>query len=326
MSITGTGIVNNASAASATLTPTINFTLATALTSSQTLKIILNGTVVNNAGGLASTDLTPGGGCSGTPTMTTIPNTTANPTLSITGLTCTTAASTIAVAASRLVASSTPSNYSIIITTPSDDGAFFYYVGSLNLVTITANVDPTLSFTIVDGATGTSQLSTVSGGSSGPLACPLTPNPLSTGSVSTCSYRLKIATNAQSGFSVSYKSNTAFTDGTYTMTDAAATTGTTIAAGTETYGAKLDAGKTTPSGASNTRSAVFGGSQGNGDTKAYQITSTSVQTLYTSASPNNPAGSDTTNTALVTHQVAISATTGSGAYSHTVTYTVSAIF
>ena len=60
---------------------------------------------------------------------------------------------------------------------------------------------------------------------------------------------------------------------------------------------------------------------------AYKITGTSgPYDIYSSAGMNAPSGTDTTNTALMTHEVAISASTPTGNYLHTVVYTVSAIY
>ncbi|MEI6462455.1 MAG: hypothetical protein WCO33_02180 [bacterium] len=316
MSISGTGITSGASATGASLTPTVTFTITNAVAPADTVVIALNGTI-NSAGAIAQADVTAGGTCSGSVTMTTITISTANPVLSMTGLTCTVGSGTIAVAASKLVSSATGGNYSIVITTAADYGAFLYYVGNTNQVKVTATVTPTLSFAIRNTADSAEQATV-----GGLKTCVL--GVLTTAAVGTCSYRLKVSTNAASGYTVSFASDTRLSNGTYLFTDAAiGGTGTTITAGTEGYGAVLTPGASS-SGAAVTRNAAnFGSTAGT----AYRITQIGGPfAVYNVAGTNAPSGTDTANTALVAHQVAISAATPTGNYTHTVTYTASAVF
>jgi hypothetical protein len=329
MSVSGTGISNNASSTSAMITPAITFRLATALANTSTITITLNGMVTSAS--VASADLTASGACSGTASFTTVNPGTSNPSFAITGLTCGNGSNgTLTFAASRFTATSSAGNYSINITSPGDTGSFLYYVGSSNQVTINGTVDSSISLAIRNTA-DTADLAMVSGGAVGPHVCPLDGNPSTAGTVDSfntsqvanCSYRIKVGTNASNGYTVTYQSGSAFTNGSYSLPDAAATTGTTMAANTENYGAVLAAGSVTGAGGSTSRGAVFGSNA----SLAYKITDTSATTLYTSNKQNAPATSgDTTNTALVTHQAAINSGTPAGVYSHTVTYTVSASF
>ncbi|MEI6462456.1 MAG: hypothetical protein WCO33_02185 [bacterium] len=315
MSISGTGITAGASATSAAITPTITFTRGNSVAPADVVTIVLNGTATSAS--IAQADVTVGGTCSGTVAMTTVTHPTSNPTLAISGITCTAGAGTVIIAASRLTAASSGGNYSIIITTPVDYGAFLYYVGNTNQVKVTATVTPTLSFTIRNTADSAEQATV-----SGLKTCVL--GVLTTTAVGTCSYRLKVSTNAASGYAVSYKSDTRFTNGTYNFTDAAiGGSGTTITAGTEGYGIVLTPGASS-SGATIARDNTnFGATAGT----AYRITQTSgPYPVYTSNGTNAPSGTDTTNTALVAHQVAISAATPTGNYTHTITYTASATF
>jgi len=315
MSIAGTGITSGASATGASLTPTVTFTITNAVAPADTVVIALNG-MINSAGAIAQTDVTAGGTCSGSVAMTTVPISTSNPVLTMTGLTCTVGSGTIAVAASKLVSLAAGGNYSIVITTVSDYGAFLYYVGNTNQVKVTATVTPTLSFAIRNTADSAEQATV-----GGLKTCVL--GVLTTAAVGTCSYRLKVSTNAASGYTVSYSSDTRLTNGTYPFTDAVVGgTGTTVAAGTEGYGVILTPGASS-SAASVTRNAAnFGSVAG----ASYKITVTGANAVYNVAGTNAPSGTDTTNTALVNHQVAISAATPTGNYTHTITYTVSAVF
>ncbi|MEI6462458.1 MAG: hypothetical protein WCO33_02195 [bacterium] len=315
MSISGTGITNGASATGAAITPTITFTRANSVAPADTVTIVLNG--IDTATNVLNSDITTGGTCSGTPTMTTITHPVSNITLSMTGITCSAGAGTVTIAAGKVVSDATGANNSIIITTPLDYGAFLYYVGSTNQVKVTATVTPTLSFTIRNTADSAEQATV-----GGLKTCLL--GVLTTAAVGTCSYRLKVSTNAASGYAVSYKSDTRFTNGTYNFTDAAiGGSGTTITAGTEGYGIVLTPGASS-SGATIARDNTnFGATAGT----AYRITQTSgPYPVYTSNGTNAPSGTDTTNTALVAHQVAISAATPTGNYTHTITYTASATF
>jgi hypothetical protein len=335
MSITGTNITSNSSAVSTAITPTINFTTATAVASTDAIQITFsgngsnNGITVTDAAGLASADITPGGTCTGTPVLagTPIAQNTDNPTLSITGLTCTVGAATLAIAVSNVSTDSAAGNVSIGITTGSGDfGAFLYYIGDANDVSVTAIVPPTLSFVLRNGA-DTADLSP--GATAGVRVCSLgilqlgtTPSP-STG-VNGCQYRLRIATNATSGYAVSYISDSADTQaGGFERlakdsdTNIANVSNDPLSANNG-YGARL-----TQVSAGHTRGATFTGTASN----YFPITASSVTTMYSSSGPLAPgAAPDTTNTSLVEHGARISASQEVGNYSHTVTYTVTATF
>lgn len=230
---------------------------------------------------------------------------------------------TITIAAAKLVSSSTGGvNYSFGIATDNlsgagDVGATLQYVGTLNKVQVTAIVPPVLTFAIRNTADSAEQATAGT-----QKVCNL--GVLSLTAVASCSYRLKVTTNANGGYSVSYNSDTRLTNGTANFTDSAiGGSGSTIVAGTEMYGVVLTPGSATSGGAV-TRSATKFGSVGGA---SYRITEAAgPYTVYTSASFNAPSGTDTTNTALMNHQAAISGSTPTGSYSHIVTYTVAATF
>ena len=197
-----------------------------------------------------------------------------------------------------------------------DMGAALQYVGNTNQVKVTAIVKPILTFAIRNTADNAEQATV-----SGLKTCAL--GVLDTTAVITCSYRLKVGTNSASGYTVSYISDTNLTNGSYSMTNAAAgSNGSSPAsAGTEQYGIILTAGSATVGSVS--RGTDFSATT----TNVYQITKTSgPNSMISSNGPNAPSGTDTTNTSLVQHRVTIDGATRPGSYAHTLSYTVSASF
>lgn len=201
--------------------------------------------------------------------------------------------------------------YSIAVYDDNDNdyGAALIYVGDDNDVTVTAQVQPTLSFAIRNSAD-----------TSDTNACDL--GVLDTASVNTCLYRLKPATNAASGYTVQINSDGDLRiSGSGDVADALdidpVTENSTVGAGTEDYGIAFNGGAAT--GGAITESGDF-----NDDDTPIPISS--ATNLYTSNGPNNPGATDTTNTALVTHRAAMDNDTETGNYSQTVTYYASATF
>jgi Concanavalin A-like lectin/glucanases superfamily len=147
-------------------------------------------------------------------------------------------------------------------------------------------------------------------------------------SVSTCTYRLKVSTNAASGYIVYVRTSGGLVNDSYTMVDAAlgtaGTGGTDISnttAGIESYGAVINQGSVTGIG-NITLASRFNA----GGTKAvsYNVATNSV--LATATSANLPTSIDTTNTILITHRLNISNDTPAGYYTQTITYTASPSF
>ncbi|MFW5702541.1 MAG: hypothetical protein ACOCXP_01085 [Candidatus Dojkabacteria bacterium] len=212
----------------------------------------------------------------------------------------------------RFPAATTTGNYSIAITDDNDNdlGAALVYVGDDNDVTVTAQVTPTLAFNIRDAVDSTDT-----------NECEL--GVLSIASVSTCSYRLKVTTNSQNGYTVNVD-----TDGDLRVSGSGdvadgldidpVVENNTVVSGTEAYGVEFNGGAATVGAI--TESGDF-----NDDDTPLPINSATA--IYSSSGSNNPAASsDTTNTALVTHRATVDGDTLSGAYSHIVTYTVTASF
>ncbi|HQF36553.1 MAG TPA: hypothetical protein PLL26_02825 [Candidatus Dojkabacteria bacterium] len=198
-------------------------------------------------------------------------------------------------------------NYSLAMTdnkavpANNDYGAALLYAGDDNDVLVTAQVQPTLTFAIRNTADDADT-----------NVCPL--GVLSLATVKTCAYRLKVSTNADSGYTVAITSNGGLVDGTNDIN--AVTEGNTVIAGSEGYGVAFVGGSAT--GGSITEQGDF--------TDDDTPVPTSPTNLYVSDGNNNPTAPDTTNTALVTHRAAIDANTSTGNYSQTVTYTVTASF
>jgi hypothetical protein len=223
-----------------------------------------------------------------------------------------TSGSLVTVAITGMTTPSTAGNYSFLFSSSAGDfGGVLQYIGSANVVNVTAFVPLNLSLVIRD-----------SGDTANTNTCAM--GTLSTSSVGSCSYRLKIGTNATSGYTVNVTTSGNFTNGTYNMTNAVAgATGTAIAAGTETYGVKATAGALTSNASGITLATVYG----TGASNVVSYVNTSSALLATATSPNAPATSaDTTNTILINHKAAIAADTRGGLYTQTATYTVVASF
>lgn len=200
--------------------------------------------------------------------------------------------------------------YSIAITDNNDNdyGAALIYVGDDNDVTVTAVVAPTLAMAIRN-----------SGDTADTNTCPL--GALTIAAVNTCAYRVKVTSNAASGYTVNFLADGDLRrSGSGDVADAddidPIAENSTVTAGTEGYGIALTGGSAT--GGSITESGDF-----NDDDTPIPFVST---TIYTSSGTNNPGATDTTNTALVTHRAAIDGGTNTGNYSQIMTYRVTATF
>jgi len=221
---------------------------------------------------------------------------------------------------SKLTTPTTAGNFTIsqysaqAAATTADASSGIASVGNANKVRVTARVVPALSFDIRTSADAAI--------SSFPVACDL--GTLSTASIATCQYRLKVATNAENGFVVSYTSTAnGMTNGTYTLTPANAGTTAALTAGTEKYGANIVPGSVTGSNSGSVAAtSSVTTTLGNATTYGASYQATTATSAYEGTKGNAPSGTDTTNTALVTHVAAISATTPAGTYAQTITYSI----
>jgi len=210
----------------------------------------------------------------------------------------------------KLTSPVTAGNYAFLVNTSvGDTGGVFQYVGKANVVQVRAFVPTTLSFAIRN-ATDTANINTCDLGT------------LTTAAIGTCSYRLKVGTNASNGYTVSVATSGGLTNGTKTFANAAAgAAGTLLAAGTERYGATITGGSTTSASA-----VTVAVPYNAGVTNGVLYTNVAPALLLTAAGSNNPIATDTANTTLVTHKAAIAADTAAGLYTQTVTYTVTPSF
>jgi hypothetical protein len=206
-------------------------------------------------------------------------------------------------------------NYSLVFTDSktvsanNDYGGALIYVGSANVVNVSAQVQPALSFVIRNSAdTGNTN------------ACAL--GTLTLTAVNTCAYRLKITTNSPTGYTVQVNSDgdlrkSGSGDVADNLEIDLVAENATVSSGTEAYGVALTGGSIT--GGTVTESGDFA----DDDTPLPISTPT---TFFTGSGTNNPTSTDTTNTSLVTHRAAMDGDTTTGLYTQLVTYTVSATF
>ena len=219
---------------------------------------------------------------------------------------------TVTISTTGLTSPSTAGNYSFTIDTDaSDAGAVLQYVGQYNVVNVRAFVPVFLSFNIRNTA-DTADTNVCDLGTATVTA------------VNTCSYRLKVATNATNGYSITAVASGDLTNGTYSMTNAAAgPTGTTPTAGTESYGVFITPGTITGSGGTISAVAPYATTAG----KIVNYSQTTAATILTATKPNFPSASgDTTRTSLITHSLAIQNSTPAGYYTQTITYKVAPSF
>ena len=218
----------------------------------------------------------------------------------------------------------TSSNYTVAIQatssttsfTTTDFGAALYYVLGGNIVNVTASVPSSLSFSIRNAAdtadTNVCQFGT-----------------LALNTVSTCSYRLRIATNAANGFTTTLQPSGPFNvSGSATMT--AIGNDVPFVAGVEAYGLSQFQGATSGgrSGANNFDLPAVESGAAEDASLTFNIDSTpldftSATTVLSFAAPFNAlAAPSPTTTSLVVHSASVGATTPYGQYAQTVTYRV----
>lgn len=186
----------------------------------------------------------------------------------------------------------------ITIAAGADTGSLAVPILTNGLVTITATVDPTITFAIRNAADNADVSTCVLG-------------TLST-AVSSCSYRLAVSTNATSGYTISLNASTGLKSGVNTIAPIGeGTVGTPAAEG---YGIAVVA-PTTGSVGTFTRLTNF-------LTDDSSVPVLSVTPLLSVDKPASHIDGTTTATTLITHKAEISAVTPAGAYSQVVTWTV----
>lgn len=173
------------------------------------------------------------------------------------------------------------------------------YVGDSNLVNISASVDPTLSLTLGDWSSGV------------PNTCPL--GTFDATKISTCSYSVKVVTNAYLGFTSYITSSDGLVSGSDEIN---AVADGAVTAGSEEYGVATDGSNLTDIQSSVTCPA----SGGTTAVSSTGLTTGLAQSLTTSTSPVD--GGVGTGKQTVCHAASISPITPAGTYSQDVTITV----
>ncbi|MFA6161605.1 MAG: hypothetical protein WC766_05580 [Patescibacteria group bacterium] len=192
-----------------------------------------------------------------------------------------------------------------------DFGAAMFYVNGGNDVTITATVPATISFKITSPSDITIEQHTCSLGV------------LTTAAINSCQYRLKIATNAQSGFSASILANQNMGTGSATLTNVG---DLAVTAGSEEYGINL---ATSTYGGRDPSTGVFSrpATAWHPIAQDWPIPTTAtvfVSSTYPFYVSSTAAG--TLATQLVTHKASIDGATNAGVYTQRVTYYVTGHF
>jgi trimeric autotransporter adhesin len=224
-------------------------------------------------------------------------------------------AGSVAIVISGLTSPTTAGNYSWSMRDTTNFSTVLQYVGQANVVNVRAFVPVTMSFAIRNSAD-----------TANTNVCELGDQSLS--AYSLCDYRLRVATNAKNGYSISYQASGDLTDGTYNVSNAAVgATGNLIdnsTAGTEKYGVTIDKGSVTAVGGVTSLPVAFDA----GATNAVRYNDTASTVIMSSTKGNapNPSSADTINTVKVTHKMNIDAVTPSGFYTADYTYTVTPSF
>lgn len=199
-----------------------------------------------------------------------------------------------------------------------DFGAALFYANGGNQVTVTMDVNANLSFSIKNEAdsalVNTCDLST-----------------LTSAATSTCNYRLRIATNAESGFQAQVVADQELGTGSATMTTVT-NDGGGFTPGTEAYGFGRIVGAT--EGGRNTTTLAFTEPVVEDATTNFTFqtdpspvpTSTATNIISYGAQFQTGNAPSTTSTTLVEHEAAISNGTAAGNYTQVLTYTVTATF
>ena len=223
-------------------------------------------------------------------------------------------AGTVTVALGGFTSPSTAGNYAFLLRDSSNNfGGAFQYVGQANVVNVKAFVPISLSFVIRNAA------DTVNTN-----ICDL--GDQSTTAHTECAYRLKVATNAKNGYSISYFASGEMTDGTYNIAQASVgAAGSLIddsTANTEKYGVTIAKGSVSGAGGVTSVPIAFDA----GVTNAVQYNNTTATQIFNATKSNSPTATDLARTVKVTHKMNISSDTPSGAYTANYTYTVAPSF
>ena len=166
------------------------------------------------------------------------------------------------------------------------------YVGDLNKVDISAEVDPSLTLTLSS------------------TSCDL--GTFSASNIQTCQYNTTVSTNASSGYTAYIKDDGNLRNATNDIDDVA---GGTTDYGSEEYGMSTSESDSVDITATNSSATCTSNDGGTTATNAQALT-TSDQSYATESGPID------SDVVTLCHSASISGTTPAGVYSHTVTITV----
>lgn len=299
-------------AVSTTANIILTFTPATALPNNSTILVNFSSSYTQTPSTLTNTDITvtkTGDANFTSAAESAFTSTSFTITLTTTGNLNTTSGFSITIGGTnKLQTPASASNNAFTISTSvGDQGGVLQYVGQANVVQVRARVDPTISFVIRNSA-DTANINTCDFGT------------VDTSSVYSCAYRLKVGTNAANGYTIAVASSGSLSSGASNITNAAVGTGgaggTTITAGTESYGVVITPGTITGAGGTVTLASAYNA----GATNAVSYVNTTPTTVITANKPNNPT--TTSHSSLITEQIGINASTPAGVYTKTETYTV----
>lgn len=214
-------------------------------------------------------------------------------------------------AGATVVTNPSAGNYDVDITselgTTDDSGSGSVSIISNDVVNVTSTVDPYITFTVSDNTIGFSALST----STGRWATgDLTGGDASGGSTPTAAHTLTLATNAPSGWAITYNGAT-LTSGSNTITDAATISSDSDGTpGSEQFGIS----------ASTDGNATIATGYARGANASWDYVVSTTTTLV------SESVGTATETISVSYLANIASTTEAGTYTTNVTYVASGVF
>jgi hypothetical protein len=274
---------------SATSDHTIKFTTPSGIDSGDTITLTFPGSSFTMGASLSGVTIADGAGADNTVTSATWSAPTLTITASATSLVADGNVATIKIPNAQITNPGTANTYVVSVAgTFGDTGSFAIAISEYDHVVLSANVDPSITFSLSTNASAFGALST--------------------GSVTTASpnITLTVATNAGAGYSITVRDLGNGTNGGLYNSGVnylIQSTSATLAAGTEGYGIQATSATATVAAPYNVSGNVVG---------ALSTTPQSLATYSTNTTANH--------TVAVTHKAAISGSTKAGSFSDTLTY------
>lgn len=191
----------------------------------------------------------------------------------------------------------TPGSKTITLAAGADSGTFSVAIVTDDQVSVTASVDPSLTFNVGAEAAATACAGTFAGNGGTVALGTLTTGAVASSDASSVNHICsRVSTNAGSGAVVTVKSTNAALKSTSTPADVINSATATLAAGTSGYGlcagsAGADSGRdsTTPAGATPARAAPFNGASCTSSGHDVGALTTAAQNVWTLATPSQNA-------------------------------------